>query len=99
MFAVFFVMILSVSVASVSDVLSKSLVLKPGSANEVINAGIDRVFDANSFFGFFAIIPALKRADEVARDTAEAFKFLTVKIIAVLVEILLGFLFITEFGN
>ena len=99
MFAVFFVVILSVRVAGVSDVLSKSLVLKPGSANKVINAGIDRVFDAGSFLSFFAIIPALKRADEVARDTAEAFKFFAVKIIAVLVEILLGFLFITEFGN
>ena len=54
------------------------------------------MFDAGFFFGLFAIIPALKRADEVAGDAAKTFE-LSAKVLLVVFVILLGGGFVTGF--
>ena len=39
-----------------------------------ITTAVDTVFDAGGFLGFFTIVPAFERADEVAGDATEAFE-------------------------
>ena len=48
------------------------------------------MFDAGFFFGLFAVIPALERADEVAGDAAEAFKLRAKVLLVIFVVFLRG---------
>lgn len=57
------------------------------------------MFDASGFLGFFGVVPAVQRTDEVAGDAAQTFEFAFVKMFGVGVEIFLGGFLVGFFGD